>query len=554
MRKARVGSSRDKGRRRPLWQAALLHALLVIFSSIFLLPLFWLVASSLKSDDQIRAFPPEWIPDIPYCSEKSPYFDAHEYGELTRPEICPEEAWATLPGRLTDRAKGLIDIPYLWDVEAEALCIATAQEIASAIPEAIYQSRDEAVIDDAILRLGAGAYKKALETAYRQLALGGLSFQQEATASQGVSQTLGGVAWYSTTEGVQPAVEEVAGQDATSIAYGMSSETELRADVDWTPDVSGFRNLTINLHGDRSWRKVGVLLQTPEGAYRTDRPILLSSAIWEDVMLIRDPDGEIPWGTYRLLESADAPSEAGTASLTLTVLTAAKWQVIARKLTYNYPAGLTFIPFGKYLMNTLLVCGLVVFGTLISCSLVAYGLARVRWRGRNVLFYIIIGTMMLPFQVTMVPMFVVFAKIGWVDSFLPLFVPAFFGNAFFIFLLRQFFMTIPHELTDAARVDGCSEFGIYWKIIMPLAKPALATVGLFAFMNTWNDYVGPLIYLSDASKYTLSIGLASFSSQYGSYPGMLMAVTAVMTVPIIILFFLAQRTFIQGITLTGVKG
>ena len=236
------------------------------------------------------------------------------------------------------------------------------------------------------------------------------------------------------------------------------------------------------------------------------------------------------------------------------MLPASRWQVILRKLTYNYPAGLTFIPFGKYLLNTLLVCGLVVFGTLISCSLVAYGLARVRWRGRNVLFYIIIGTMMLPFQVTMVPMFVVFAKIGWVDSFLPLFVPAFFGNAFFIFLLRQFFMTIPHELTDAARVDGCSEFGIYWKIIMPLAKPALATVGLFAFMNTWNDYVGPLIYLSDASKYTLSIGLASFSSQYGSYPGMLMAVTAVMTIPIIILFFLAQRTFIQGITLTGVKG
>ena len=191
---------------------------------------------------------------------------------------------------------------------------------------------------------------------------------------------------------------------------------------------------------------------------------------------------------------------------------------------------------------------------LISCSLVAYGLARINWRGRTALFYVIIATMMLPFQVTMVPLFVVFARLGWVDTFLPLFVPAFFGNAFFIFLLRQFFLTIPPELTDAARVDGCSEFGIYWRVVLPLAKPALATVGLFAFMNTWNDYVGPLIYLSDTSKYTLSLGLATFSSQYGSYPGMLLAVTAVMTIPIIILFFVTQRTFIQGITLTGIKG
>ena len=255
-----------------------------------------------------------------------------------------------------------------------------------------------------------------------------------------------------------------------------------------------------------------------------------------------------------MVRCGEATTEAGSAQLELTVLSASKLQVVLRKLWHNYPTGLTFIPFAKYLGNTLLICGLVVFGTLLSCSLVAYGLARIRWGGRNVLFYIIIGTMMLPFQVTMVPMFIVFAKLGWVDTFLPLIVPAFFGNAFFIFLLRQFFLSIPHELTDAARIDGCSDWDIYWRVVLPLAKPALATVGLFAFMNTWNDYVGPLIYLSDASKYTLSLGLATFSSQYGSYPGMLMAVTAVMTVPIIVVFFIAQRTFIQGITLTGLKG
>jgi len=220
----------------------------------------------------------------------------------------------------------------------------------------------------------------------------------------------------------------------------------------------------------------------------------------------------------------------------------------------NYPEGLTFIPFWRYLANTTFICLLSVAGTIISCSLVAYGLARIRWRGRNVLFYIILGTMMLPFQVTMVPVFVMFARIGWVDTFWPLIVPHFFGNAFFIFLMRQFFLTIPPELTEAARIDGCTEWDIYWRMIMPLSKPVLATVGLFAFMNMWNDYLGPLIYLADESKYTLSLGLASFSSQYGSYPGMLMAVTTVITVPIIAIFFFAQKTFIQGITLTGIKG
>lgn len=220
----------------------------------------------------------------------------------------------------------------------------------------------------------------------------------------------------------------------------------------------------------------------------------------------------------------------------------------------NYPGGLTFIPFWRFLLNTCLICVGAVAGTILSCSLVAYGLARVRWRGRQALFYIILGTMMLPFQVTMVPVFVMFARLGWVDTLWPLIVPHFFGSAFYIFLMRQFFLTIPHELSEAARIDGCGEWDIYRRIILPLSKPVLATVGLFAFLAMWNDYLGPLIYLADESKYTLSLGLASFSSQYGSYPGMLMAVTTVITVPIIVLFFFAQRTFIQGITMTGIKG
>ena len=220
----------------------------------------------------------------------------------------------------------------------------------------------------------------------------------------------------------------------------------------------------------------------------------------------------------------------------------------------NYSDGLTFVPFLTFLKNTLIICTANVIGVLISCPLVAYGLSMISWKGRDVLFVVILSTMMLPYQVVMVPLFTIFTFLGWIDTFLPLIVPAFLGNAFFVFLLRQFFMTIPKDLIDAAKIDGCTEFQTYRRIVLPLAKPVLATVALFAFMGSWNDFLGPLIYLFDESKYTVSLGLAMFSDQYGSYWGMLMAVSTVVTLPIIVLFFFTQRTFIQGITLTGIKG
>lgn len=220
----------------------------------------------------------------------------------------------------------------------------------------------------------------------------------------------------------------------------------------------------------------------------------------------------------------------------------------------NYTRGLVFIPFFEQLRNTLIISIFTVIGTILSCSLVAYGLSKIDWKGRNVLFVVMLSTMMLPAQVTMIPVFAIFVRLGWVDTFLPLIVPSFLGTPFFIFLLRQFFLGIPKELSEAAKLDGCGEFGIYRRVIMPLSKPALATVGLFTFMAAWNDFMGPLIYLLDESKYTLSLGLAMFTGQYGNEYGMLMAVSAVVTIPIIVLFFFTQRTFIQGMTMSGIKG
>lgn len=220
----------------------------------------------------------------------------------------------------------------------------------------------------------------------------------------------------------------------------------------------------------------------------------------------------------------------------------------------NYSDGLTEIPFGLYLRNTLIICMANVLGTVWSSSMVAYGLSRIPWRGREILFYVIVGTMLLPPQVTMVPVFSIFKNLGWLDTYLPLTFPSFLGGAFNVFLLRQFFRSIPKELTDAARMDGASEWDNYRYVVLPLAKPALWTVGLFAFIGSWNDYLGPLIYLFDDRKYTLSLGLASFRSQYGAEWGQMMAVSTVITLPLIVLFFFTQRTFVKGITMTGIKG
>jgi multiple sugar transport system permease protein len=220
----------------------------------------------------------------------------------------------------------------------------------------------------------------------------------------------------------------------------------------------------------------------------------------------------------------------------------------------NYPQAMNFEPFLHYVLNTLYYGLFSVVGTLLSSSVVAYGFARVNWPERNFLFIVMLATLMLPFQVTMVPLFVLFKTLGWVGSFKPLIVPAFFGSAFNIFLLRQFFLTIPFSLSEAAYMDGASEFTIFLRIIIPLAKPALATVALFQFIYAWNDFMGPLIYLNNQSLYTVSLGLQTYVSSYGTQWGLLMAASAVATLPIILLFFLTQRTFIQGISLTGVKG
>jgi multiple sugar transport system permease protein len=223
----------------------------------------------------------------------------------------------------------------------------------------------------------------------------------------------------------------------------------------------------------------------------------------------------------------------------------------------NYPQALNVSNFGRYFFNTVFLSFWIILGNLVSCSLVAYGFSRLEWKGRDVVFIIVLATLILPDQVTLVPLFIIFKKLnlvgGGYKGYLPLILPAWFGRAYFIFMMRQFFLGIPKEFSDAARIDGCSDLGILWRIMIPLSKPALIAVSLFSLIGVWSDFLNPLVYIREPAYYTISVGLSNFQNRYMTQWNQLMAASAMMVVPVLIIFLIAQKQFVQGISLTGLK-
>jgi multiple sugar transport system permease protein len=265
---------------------------------------------------------------------------------------------------------------------------------------------------------------------------------------------------------------------------------------------------------------------------------------------------DLPTGDINVQKLAPAPDAGSTFAVTRDELTkvrtvSPRWQNFSDALAFLPPAtihGLTFLG------NTLTLTILSAIGTIISSSLVAYAFARLRWPGRDIWFGVLLATMMIPSAVTMMPQFLIFRALGWYDTLRPLWVPAFLGSAFNVFLLRQFFLSIPTELEDAAKIDGCGPFGIYWKVMLPLVKPALAAIGIMSILGSWNNFQGPLIYLSSPEKMPMAYALQLYQTAHSSEPGLLMAASTLVVLPIIVLFFFTQRYFIEGVSLTGLAG
>ncbi len=256
--------------------------------------------------------------------------------------------------------------------------------------------------------------------------------------------------------------------------------------------------------------------------------------------------------------SLSTPGEASAAAASVESFS---WWPRTWKFS-NYPEALRAMGSREWLgfidafSNTVVITTLSVIGQVLSCSLVGYAFARLRFRGREAAFIVMIATMMLPPQVTMIPMFIMFRSFGWVDTFLPLVVPLFFGQPFYIFLFRQFFAQVPEALVEAARIDGCGHLRIWWRIMLPMCRPVIAITAVFTFIFAWNDFLGPLIYLHSEDQMTLAVALNSFKNQYGDFRDAqwLMAASIVTMFPCVVLFFAAQKQFVGGLTLGAVKG
>ena len=220
----------------------------------------------------------------------------------------------------------------------------------------------------------------------------------------------------------------------------------------------------------------------------------------------------------------------------------------------NYREAFEAIPYLKYILNTMKTTSLAVLGNVLSAPMIGYAFGKLKWPGRDKVFMLVVATMMLPFTVTMIPLYSLFSKLGWINTYIPLVLPDFLGTAYFIFLMRQFYRNLPDEFMEAARIDGASELWVYARIALPLEKPAIVTVALFSFVWSWTDFMGPLIYLTKSTKWTISLGLSQFTNTYGVDWALLMAASAIAILPMIILFFFLQNYFVEGSMSSGVKG
>ena len=323
--------------------------------------------------------------------------------------------------------------------------------------------------------------------------------------------------------------------------------------------VSRLRNLKLFLRADASWNRLYATVEMGGRRYRSVQPVTFSDNNWLEVTW-QQPGADDQSNQIRtwilLREVARGPqleSDSHRIKVTLELVHSGWLRAWWEKLSQNYRLTLTYIPFWRYVGTSLFLVILQLVGTLLSCSLVAYSFARLRWPGRRLCFGLMIATMIVPSQVTMIPHFLIMRALGWYNTLYPLWTGSFLANAFFVFLLYQFLRGIPRDLEDAARIDGCSYWQIYWHVVLPLIRPSLAAIAIFTFIGAWNDFTGPLLYVSDQRLYPLSFGLYALNIQSGGIMGLMMAGALLMTLPVIVLFLFAQRYFIEGITFTGMK-
>ncbi|RKU07475.1 hypothetical protein C6503_24655 [Candidatus Poribacteria bacterium] len=557
------------------------YLLLVAAAFCTMVPLLWLLTSSFKTANEIFAVPIQWFPSLPPRVAASPYVLKDAYPKIEKPVMVDETAWNELQPALTQaiwtkaQAHIAANVQFSNYVASEQLQTEIIeglwQQLVMTLPDEIWHETTDSVVSavqDAVI---PEVVDTIWSSVYREVGIGTLQIEDidfNRTPIEAVEwETTSG-----TSTQIRPSEDT---QTVANLSYNFqdSDTLHITAVIPTSVPIARIRRLTLPVRGDASYHRLSLtvsVLQSGEAPtsttaseimYQPTRPFVLESALWKDaVWRLHGIPGELEAShiTMQQVRTNNAAQSMGQGEagnqlfLQLTIHQPSYLSIVWDKFTSNYRNLWKTVPYNRYFINSVFIATASTLLTLFFCSLGGYAFAKYQFRGQKILFGILLASMMVPFQVLLVPLFGLMYDIGWLNSYKAIIIP-FSVGAFGVFLMRQFIVTIPSELLDAARIDGCSEFGIYYRIVLPIIKPALGALTIYSFLGSWNGYLWPLIILRDEAKYTLPIGLANLVGIYRQDYGMLMAGTLLSLMPIVILFLAMQREFVQGITLGSVK-
>ena len=554
------------------------YLLLVGAAFCTMIPMLWLLTSSFKTASEIFAVPIQWFPNLPPRVASSPYIVEDAYPKIEKPMAVDEAGWKALQPQFTQiiwaeaqshiAANGKFS-NYVSSEELQTEIIEGLwQQLVAGLPDEVWNGTTDSVtaaVRDTII---PEAVDTIWGSVYREVAVGTLQIEDLDFNRTPIEV----VNWEAET-GTRIRTSDNL-QTAASLSYNFqdSDTTRMTAAISSPIPIERIRRITLPVRGDASYHRLSLTVFVPQSGmnagstnngitYQPTRSFVLGSALWTDsVWRVHGIPGELESSqiTMQRVETnlaAQSAVEVGAGSqlfLQLSIHQTAYLSIVWDKFTSNYRNLWKTVPYNRYFVNSVFIATASTLLTLFFCSLGGYAFAKYQFRGQKILFGILLASMMVPFQVLLVPLFGLMYDIGWLNSYKAIVIP-FSVGAFGVFLMRQFIVTIPSELLDAARIDGCSEFGIYYRVVLPIIKPALGALTIYSFLGSWNGYLWPLIILRDEAKYTLPIGLANLVGIYRQDYGILMAGTLLSLMPIVILFLAMQREFVQGITLGGVK-
>jgi ABC-type glycerol-3-phosphate transport system permease component len=549
---------------RHLW----IYILLISGSVVFIWPFLWMATTSLKLDREVFMENLSLWPQTPEPVLKSPYVDERYFdGFPDHPRM--KDLLPALESYLHE-----LDYPWPPELDRDILIKQTTRGVFQRLvqlipPESWKNSSKDALKLEALSKINREIIQRVVGQIRRHLSVGRLVLrsydfaEDEVVSSENVesSWSLGGGNAQAQLVSRKTGVPKAPTQTALQYDFSRGDLVELQGTFTTSFPINRLHRIQLSLGSDNTWHKVDMQVEMKGALYRSDESRFLSDFFDGRLIDWQEPgpdDRALKAKTWTHLREVARGSqylnEPNKIKITLQLRKNTALGAWWAKFKRNYALVLDHIPFWRYVGTSLFLVILNIVCTLFSCSLVAYSFARLQWPGRGFCFTLMLATMMIPSQVTMIPNFLIMRNLGLYNTLFPLWIDNLFAGAFNVFLLRQFLKGIPRDLEDAARIDGCGFLRVYWHIMLPLIKPTLAAIAIFTFMSTWNDFMGPLIYLSDQRLYPLSFGLYALNVEEGGSMGIMMAAALLMTLPIITIFFFAQRYFIQGITLTGMKG